>query len=120
LCAVFAPGRADPRLVVGPQLPGGQSELATGGAGAGGAPLADFVDVPAGRAALITVVASPTATAGTLALVTDSGRLDPLASSDVPPMLGYQGIAPVRVAASVAARLPQGPSLGPTAARSAG
>jgi hypothetical protein len=50
-------------------------------------------------------------------LVTDAGELFPLASSDVPKILGYAGLTPTRVAAVLAARIPQGPALDPARAR---
>jgi len=118
MCAGFDPGSAVPRLLVGSTLPSASAGLANGGGtGRGGAPLADRIVVPPGRGALVTVIANAKAAAGTLALVTDAGRLFPLAGADVAKTLGYAGVTPVRVAASVAARIPLGPALDPAVAR---
>jgi hypothetical protein len=117
VCAAFAPGGAVPRVAVGATVPADVTQQPTPGHSPNGAPLADRVGVPAGHAALISVVANSQAATGTLALVTDLGRLYPLASADVPKILGYGGTNPVRVAAVLAARLPQGPSLDPVRAR---
>jgi hypothetical protein len=78
------------------------------------------VVVPAGRGALVEVMAAPDQPSGqgTVALVTDQGRLFPLADPEhVRQVLGYDGVAPVRVAAPLADRVPRGPALDPAAAR---
>jgi type VII secretion protein EccB len=116
-CAAFAPGAAVPRVVFGATVPPTTAQQTTPGRSPNGAPLADSVAVPSGHAALVSVVANGQAAAGTLALVTDLGRLYPLASADVPKILGYDGAMPVRIAAVLAARLPQGPALDPARAR---
>lgn len=116
-CAAFAPGSTVPRVAIGATVPPALAQQATPGRSPNGAPLADRVAVPSGHAALVSVVANDQAAAGTLALVTDLGRLYPLATSDVPKILGYAGVTPVRIAATLAARLPQGPSLDPARAR---
>ena len=55
---------------------------------------------------------------GTVALVTDDGRLYPLSAPEhVRQVLGYDAVVPVRVAAPLAARVPRGPALDPAAAR---
>jgi type VII secretion protein EccB len=116
-CAAFDPGSAVPHIAVGSVLPDAALQQATRGRGLTGTPLADRIVVPPGQAALVTVVGTSRAAAGTLALVTDTGRLFPLASADVPKMLGYDGVTPVRVTATLAARVPLGPSLDPAVAR---
>jgi type VII secretion protein EccB len=116
-CAAFGAGSAVPSVSIGATLPPTTAQQATPGRSPTGAPLADRVAVPAGHAALVSIVANSQAAAGTLALVTDLGKLFPLASSDVPKILGYGGVTPTRVAAVLAARLPSGPALDPVAAR---
>jgi type VII secretion protein EccB len=117
-CAAFDDaGTAVPSIVVGATVPPESAQQATPGRSATGAPLADSVVVPAGHAALVSVVANGKAATGTLALVTDAGRLFPLASADVPKILGFAGMTPARVPAVLAARLPQGPALDPAQAR---
>ncbi len=113
VCAVFDPGSFVPRVVVGAALDADRAAPA----GAAGDPR---VVVPAGRGALVEVVAAPDQPAGqgTVALVTDQGRLFPLADPEhVRQVLGYDGVAPVRVAAPLADRVPRGPALDPAAAR---
>lgn len=116
VCATVAPGGSVPQLIVGPTLPPTDPLAVTGGRSAAGTPLADRVYVPAGWAALVDAMPSPQAPSGTLAVVTDEGRCYPLASPDVLKILGYDAAQPVRMPAGMVARLPQGPSLDPTAA----
>ena len=78
----------------------------------------DRVVVPAGHGVLVEALASPGAPNGTVSLVTDLGVRYPVPSADVPAMLGYGGVAPVRLPSSVVALLPEGPALDPAAARS--
>jgi type VII secretion protein EccB len=96
-----APVTADPATVVDP---------------VSRTPLADAVVVPPARGALVRAVPSPGVPDGTLYLVTDLGYKYPLASTQVPGMLGYQGVSPVPVAEGVLQALPSGPDLDPDAA----
>lgn len=117
VCATFAPGTDVPRLIVSPTLPPANPLSATEGRSAAGTPLADRVYVPPGQAALVDAMPSPDAPSGTLAVVTDEGRCYALASADVLKTLGYGTAQPVHLPAGLVARLPQGPSLDPAAAR---
>ncbi|WP_390624261.1 type VII secretion protein EccB [Fodinicola feengrottensis] len=76
--------------------------------------------VPPGQIAVVEVMPSRTALAGTLAVVTDLGIGYPLASRDVLGWLGYDGVTPVKVPAALMARLPQGPGLSQGAAMQRG
>jgi type VII secretion protein EccB len=111
VCATFRPGSVVPGLVVGAILP--SSVLA--------APEGQVrVAVPPGQAALVEVMSSSDEQAGqgTIALVTDQGRLHPLDDPQhVLQVLGYDGVSPVRVTAVLADRVPRGRSLSPNAAR---
>lgn len=110
VCATFEPGAAVPSLVVGAALPASVPD----------APSDEIrVAVPPGQAAVIEVMASPSEPPGqgTLALVTDQGRLYPLAEPNVLAVLGLDGAAPVRITAVLADRVPKGQSLSPEAAR---
>lgn len=114
VCAGFAPGDSVPRLTVGPTLP---SPLAATESRSGtGTPLADKVYVPPGAAVLVDAMPTPDAPSGTLEVVTDEGRCYPLASPSVLKTLGYDTARPVKMPAGLVLRLPQGPSLDPTAA----
>ncbi|WBB71203.1 type VII secretion protein EccB [Micromonospora sp. WMMD1128] len=79
--------------------------------------LADQVVVEPGRGALVEAVAAPGATGGAVCVVTDLGRRYALAGADVPGMLGYAGVRPVRLPAGLVDLLPAGSPLDPEAAR---
>ena len=81
-------------------------------------PLADRVHVEPGRAALVEVMPSAEAYAGTLVLVTDQGRAYPLAGAAVLDVLGYGGAQPVRLPAGIVSRVPMGSGLDPATALS--
>ncbi|SBT67137.1 type VII secretion protein EccB [Micromonospora sediminicola] len=79
--------------------------------------LADQVVVEPGRGALVEAAAAPGATGGAVCVVTDLGRRYALTGADVPGMLGYAGVRPVRLPASLVDLLPAGSPLDPEAAR---
>ncbi|GGM05737.1 type VII secretion protein EccB [Dactylosporangium sucinum] len=86
---------------------------------------AQQVSVPQGGGALVRALPAPDADAssagGTVYLVSDQGIRYALQDSEnVKAMvaLGYEGVAPVGVPASLLALIPQGPALDPAAARS--
>lgn len=112
VCATFAPGTTVPRLVVDASLP--SSTLST--------PEGQVrVSVPSGRAALIEVMVSgpdQPSGQGTIALVTDQGKLYPLGDpGHVMQVFGFDGVAPVRITAALADRVPPAQALSPEAAR---
>jgi hypothetical protein len=72
--------------------------------------VADLIVVPAGAGALID-------TGGSLSLVTDVGLRYPLPTVDIPGLLGYGSVHPVRVPAGLVGLLPSGTALDPAAAR---
>ncbi|MEU8312727.1 MULTISPECIES: type VII secretion protein EccB [unclassified Micromonospora] len=78
---------------------------------------ADEVVVEPGRGALVEAAASPGATGGAICVVTDLGRRYALTGADVPAMLGYANVRPVRLPAGVVDLLPAGSPLDPEAAR---
>jgi type VII secretion protein EccB len=108
VCATFQPGSTVPALVVDASLPASVP--------------ADPVQVavPAGRAALIEVMSGSAESPGqgTIALVSDQGRLYPLEDPEhVLQVLGFDGVSPVRITSTLADRVPRGQSLSPDAAR---
>ncbi len=117
VCATFGDNAAAPSLAVDPTLPPADPMSTTARRTASGTPLADRVHVPPGSAIVVEAMPSAQAPAGTLTVVTDMGRRYPLASPDVLKMLGYPSARPVRLPAGLVARLPEGPSLDPSAAR---
>lgn len=115
ICATFRAGSSTPSFTVGQRLPSPSSGALVGGKSDNGTPLADSVLVPPGRAALVQIVADtssdPKASEGTVALVTDDGRLFPFAEAEVQKVLGYEKVQPIRISATLASRLPRGPAL---------
>jgi ESX secretion system ATPase EccB len=117
VCALFQPGEATPQVLVGASL-----SAADRGSDTTAPPSGDAmrVAVPAGKAALVEVMASPDEQPGqgTVALVNDQGRLHPLADPQhVQQVLGYDGVAPVRIMAGLADRIPVAHALSSDAAR---
>jgi type VII secretion protein EccB len=104
-------------LAVDVPLPDLNTAARTGSVSAAGTVLADRVVVPPGRGAVVEAVASPGAPSGALGVVTDLGTRYAVPSADVLGILGYQGVTPVRVPASVVSLVPAGRPLDPAAAR---
>jgi type VII secretion protein EccB len=100
-----------------PKVSSPATAIVTASRTAGGAVLADRIVVPPGHGALVEALASPGAANGTLSVVTDLGIRYPLASRDLVPKLGYDGVAPLRMPAELVALLPVGPGLDPAAAQ---
>ncbi|HLL69446.1 MAG TPA: type VII secretion protein EccB [Micromonosporaceae bacterium] len=117
VCATYDGGVSVPRMQSDVRLPPADPMTATAGRTSAGLPLADRVHVPPGRAALAEVMASGQAAVGTLVLVTDQGRAYPLASREVPGILGYAGVAPVRLPGGLVSRVPMGSGLDPATAK---
>jgi type VII secretion protein EccB len=88
----------------------------------GGGALADQVLLPGGRGALVATLMPPESPAvGNVYVLTDQGVKYPVprgSTGGVLSALGYEGVAPVAVPASILALLPTGPALDPEAARS--
>lgn len=116
VCATYAPGASVPRLRVDPTMPAPDAMTNTPKRTDNGTPLADRITVAPGRAALVEVMPSAQSPAGTLAIVTDLGRLHVLENADVARTLGYDSAVAVRMPAALVARVPQGSPLEPKAA----
>jgi ESX secretion system ATPase EccB len=111
ICATFQPGNTVPTISVGATLPA--TALA-----APGRPVR--IVVPPGKGALVEVMSGPDEHPGqgTFALVTDQGRLYPLADPrHVLQVLGLDGVTPVRITSTLVDRVPRGESLNQEAAR---
>ncbi|GIF01599.1 type VII secretion protein EccB [Paractinoplanes rishiriensis] len=80
---------------------------------------ADEVYVPRATGVVATPVATPgvPATTGVVVIVTDNGVAYPLASKELLPRLGYNGVTPTVIPAQMLTLLAAGPSLDQTAAR---
>jgi type VII secretion protein EccB len=118
LCAVdTAPNAPDPSVtLLGGVTQPANADAATLADPVGGAPIADSVQVPPTRGALVRALPAPGLDAGTLYLVTDLGYKYPLASAQVLSALGYSGVTPVPVSVGVVRALPSGPALDPAVA----
>ncbi|TCC22337.1 type VII secretion protein EccB [Kribbella sindirgiensis] len=116
VCATFPAGGGVPSISIDPELPARDPATVTAHRGPMGTALADRVLVPPGTAAVIEVMPTDRAPAGTIAIVTDLGRAYSLANPDVLKVLGYENVTPVKIRAELASRLPQGPGLDPSAA----
>ncbi|MEU4193252.1 type VII secretion protein EccB [Kribbella sp. NPDC026611] len=116
VCAVFAPGPALPAITVDPRMPARDPATTTTHRGPLGTALADRVLVPPGAAAVVEAMPTDRAAAGTISVVTDLGRAYPVAKPEVLTALGYQGVTPVRMPATLISRIPEGSGLSPAAA----
>ena len=98
-------GATPPDLAAAARTPAGQ-----------GGVRADQVLVEPGRGAVVESAAAPGASGGAVCVVTDLGRRYVLAG-EVLGMLGYSGVRPVRLPASLVSLVPAGSPLDPAAAR---
>lgn len=118
VCVSFVDGGAAPVVAVAGTVARTLGESRTGGVWQGSV-VADNVWVVPGRGALVEAIPAPGLAAGPLALVTDQGVRYPVPSSAVAGMLGYSGVRPQRLPASLVALVPAGRALDPAAARAA-
>ncbi|MEJ3746495.1 type VII secretion protein EccB [Actinomycetes bacterium KLBMP 9797] len=116
VCAMYAPGESSPELMVDPAMPTPDPMTVTSGSSGTKTALADRVIVPPGRAVVVEALASETTPRGTVSVVTDMGRAYPLADPQLLEVLGYGGVAPVKMPAWLVARIPQGSGLATDAA----
>lgn len=111
ICASFGADQGIPEISVEAAVEGVQDANVTQQTTPSGTVLADLVFVEPGHGTIVEALASPTASSGTLYLVTDKGRRYPLPSADVQTKLGYGGFTPVRLPVSLVERVPLGPAL---------
>ncbi|WP_341718049.1 type VII secretion protein EccB [Micromonospora sp. FIMYZ51] len=117
ICAAYQPGQNEPTVLLDAQVQPVREPVRTREQTRDGVPLADRVVIEPGHGVLVTAVSAPEQESGTVNLVTDLGYRYPLASAEVSGMLGYAGVQPVRLPASLVVRLPAGPALDPTTAK---
>ncbi|WP_229073869.1 type VII secretion protein EccB [Actinoplanes sp. DH11] len=109
-CAITRDAAAPPDVTVGGPAADLAAAVPTGGAtGGGGRALADAVQVPGGRFALVRV-------AGGLQLITDAGVRHPLSDPDVAALLGYPPETAIDVPAALVNAVPAGVTLDPAEA----
>ncbi|GIM97860.1 type VII secretion protein EccB [Paractinoplanes toevensis] len=101
---------------IDPTVPAGSAVDSSGAAPS--TVLADFVHVARGKGVVAEAAASPTAPAGsgTVSVVTDTGRIYPLADRALLTKLGYAGVKPRQIPSELISLLPQGASLDPARA----
>ncbi len=116
VCATFTAGNAIPELSVAASVPAANGEVRSQRPAGELAPGVDYVAVPPGRGVVVESLASPGATAGSLAVVSDLGLRFAVPSADVLAKLGYKDVAPQRFPASLVALIPAGRALDPEAA----
>ena len=114
VCAETGDADQPPTLWVGPSVTGLNAAIPS--AVGSGSNLADRVFVPPGRVAVVRIMGSPEAPSGAFGVITYLGVRFPVPSADVLQMLGYSPTEAVDVPASLAARVPAGPTLDPQAA----
>jgi hypothetical protein len=110
LCAVVRDERGVAEVVVDADLPD-VADAARSRTAAG----VDQVVVPPGRAAVVEAVGA--SGSGPVSIVTDLGRRHAVVGTETLAMLGYGGVRPVRLPASVVALVGAGSSLDPARAR---
>jgi type VII secretion protein EccB len=115
VCARTGDARGTPTLTVGGSLDT-TGATPTGARSGTGTPLAGQVLIPAGRVALVRIMATPTQSSGALALVTDVGVRYSVSTEPVWQTLGFAPERAVGVPAALVALLPAGPALDPLAA----
>ncbi len=116
VCAAFGGAASAPSVLVNTAVRGADDAMRTSAQTADGTALADRVLVEPGWGSVVEAMPSPDAKNGTLYLVTDQGERYPVASTEVLDVLGYSGVRPVRLPASLVVRIPEGPALNPQAA----
>jgi hypothetical protein len=117
VCASFNNAGLVPDIAVQAAVEGAAFAPATEQRTQNGTVLANRVQVQPGWGAVVESMSSPTATSGTLFLVTDEGRRYAIASDDARQDLGYDGVTPIQMPASLVARIPAGDALDPLAAQ---
>jgi type VII secretion protein EccB len=117
ICAVVRGDSGVSEVRVGTDVPDASDAARTGARTEGGTVLADLVMVQPGRGAVVESAPAPGAGGGALSVVTDLGVRYAVPSPDVLGMLGYGGVRPVRMPASLVSLLPSGRALDPAAAR---
>jgi type VII secretion protein EccB len=116
VCASFRNAGLVPEVAVDAAVEGAELAPATEERTQNGTVLANRVEVEPGWGAVVESMTSPTATSGTLFLVTDEGRRYGISTDDARATLGYADVAPVQMPASLVARIPAGDALDPQAA----
>ncbi len=116
VCATYGSDAALPLLTVADALPPVIGEVRAEPDPEGVGQRADFIAVPPGRGVVVESVPSPGATGGSLAVVSDLGLRFAVPSAQILANLGYGGVTPRRLPASLVTLVPAGRALDPSAA----
>lgn len=117
VCASFRNAGLVPEVAVQAAVEGAELAPATQRRTQDGTVLADRVQVEPTWGTVVESMVSPTARSGSLYLVTDEGKRYALANETAVASLGLQTVTPVRMPASLVARIPAGDTLDPKAAQ---
>jgi type VII secretion protein EccB len=117
VCASFRNAGLVPEIATEAAVEGAELAPATTQRTQNGTVLANRVEVEPGWGAVVESMPSPTATSGSLFLVTDEGRRYGIATEAARDSLGYRTVTPVQMPASLVARIPAGDALDPEAAQ---
>jgi hypothetical protein len=117
VCASFQNAGLVPDIAVQAAVEGVALAPATEERTQNGTPLANRVKVEPGWGSIVESMSSPTAGSGSLFLITDEGRRYGISSDDALSALGYKGVTPIPMPATLVARIPAGDALDPLAAQ---
>lgn len=120
VCASFNSASPVPQVAVEASIEGAELAVATPSRTEGGTVLANQVQIKGGYGAIVESMMSPTATTGSLFLVTDEGKRFSIPTRKILAVLGYGSVTPVQLPASLVARIPTGDVLDPDGARQRG
>jgi ESX secretion system ATPase EccB len=117
VCASFRNAGRVPDGAVEAAVEGAQLAPATEERNQNGTVLANRVEVEPGWGTVVESMTSAAATSGSLFLVTDEGRRYGISTDEARNSLGYADVTPVRMPASLVARIPAGDPLDPQGAQ---
>lgn len=116
LCGLVSTDGGVGEIRIGATLPDLAAAAPTGSRSGRGSLLADLVVVPPGHGAVVEAAPAPGAGGGAVSVVTDLGRRYAMSDPQVPAMLGYGGVRPLRLPSTLVSLIPAGPALDPAAA----
>jgi hypothetical protein len=116
VCARFSAGGGVPELAVADSAPSASGEVVTQPSSEQVGELVDRVAVPPGRGMVVRSLASPQATDGSVAVISDQGVRFAVPSSDVLSRLGYGDVVPAAFPAALVSLIPAGRALDPNSA----
>jgi type VII secretion protein EccB len=116
ICATYQSGNPAPQIGLAAAVPAAPGEVRVLRDPDERGDVADWVSVPPGRGVVVESLATAGAPNGSLAIVSDLGFRFAVPSAQVMQVLGYGGVTPQRMPASMVTLLPSGHALDPVAA----